>query len=515
MKNISRCFIIFILLTTVYNVSGQKNPSVLLLDSVYTYSWVSNDWSLNLKEYCYKNGTGQTIQNLFKKFNTGTQQFLDYARFLNGYSDTITVPTTITDQFFYSNVWNTFQHDHYLARNIPDTTYFKNWDSQRHAFTYGLMDTYQYNDSMLPLISLTQGLDTTTQGWFNLNKTTNTYTSFMKPLEQIQFTWGSSLSVWDSTLKNDYVYDANNELISTTEYIWDNSYSNWISTFRTLFFYNVPLLPSLALKERWDTTLQVWDTIQQSLYFYNQINWLMTIRTQNYIQSTRSWVDNYLTFYTYNLSGEQNSMTEDIWDTIHHLFITDAYQNVDSATRKLAESYNLNVNPETFMITGGTRNVYSYASIGDSLNWVTQQWDVSANGWVNKSQVNYTYDSHNLLSEKVLQNWVNSNSSWLNTTKSDYFYSDFIGINEHPEAGKPCLYSNPMITGNHVYCPDFNPGDKYTLRVCSLTGLEVYRTNFIGGEAVSISKSLSPGLYFLIIEENGNIQYKDKVIILH
>jgi hypothetical protein len=152
--------------------------------------------------------------------------------------------------------------------------------------------------------------------------------------------------------------------------------------------------------------------------------------------------------------------------------------------------------------------------MGDSLNWVDQQWSDSIADWVNKSQVNYTYDSHNLLTEKVTQSWVTSSSSWLNNSKSDYYYTSTGGIGEHPSNKRPCIYSNPMVTGSMIYCPDFNTGDKYTLRVCSLTGIEVYRTTFVGGEAVAISRPLTPGLYFLIIEENSNVLYKDKVIII-
>jgi hypothetical protein len=515
MKNIYRSLIILCFLITTGVVSGQKSPSTLLLDSVYTYNWASNNWSLNIKEYCTKNGSGQPIQDLFKKYNSGSSQFLDYARILFGYSDTITVPTLITDQFLYSSNWNTYQHYHYLARNIPDTTYFKTWNNLRHDFTYGIMNTYQYNDSLLPLVSMVLGLDTATQNWYDISKTTNTYTGLNQPLEQILYSWQNSNSTWINVLKFDNVYDTNNLLVNSIEYTWNDLTSNWVNSIRTTYYYNPTSLPNLMVKESYDTTLQVWDSVQQTFYIYNQLNWLMTFRSQSYLQSNGTWFNSGLTFYTYSPSGDQNSMTEDVWDTIHSTYITIAYQNVDSATRKLAESYTRTVDPQTFLIVNGSRNLYTYGSAGDSLNWVSQSWDVSGLAWDNQSQVNYTYDStDNLLSEKVSQNWVTSSSSWLNSAKSDYYYSASSGIGEKPAIGKPCIYANPMVTGNPVYCPDFKTGDKYTLRVCSLTGIDVYRTTFIGGEAVTISRSLIPGLYFLIIEENGNVLYKDKVIII-
>lgn len=514
MKTIYSLFITLCLISLSGLVSGQENPNVLLLDSVYSYNWTNNDWALNIKESCTKNGSGQTIQELFKKLNPSTSQFVNYTRILNSFKDTISPPTSITDQLWYSNAWTTYQYSHFLAKDISDTTYNKVWNSLNNRFFSGYKYTYQYNDNLFPVVSLTQGLDTTTQGWFNLAKTTNTYTAFSKPLEKIVFSWKNSTSTWDSVLKYENIY-TNKYLTSTIEYVWNNSTANWINASRTTYYYNTSALLNLEVVENWDTTLNVWDSVQQSLYIYNQNNWLMTISTSDYIPQKGTWTNNSITYYTYYTSGKQWTMTGAIWDTVHLIYVTNAFQSVDSATGKLTESYTRYVNPQTFQITGGTMNVYTYGSTGDSLNWVSQQWNISGNNWVNKSQVNYTFDSHDLLTEKVSQNWVTSDSSWLNTVKSDYFYSEFSGIKEQLSNEKPCIYSNPLFTGHPIYCPDFKTGDIYTIRVCSQTGVEVYRTNFIGGETVSISKSLTPGLYFLIIEKNGNILYKDKVIILH
>ncbi len=515
MKNIFRLFVTGCLLATCGLVSGQKSPDSYLLDSVYSYNWSSSNWSLYLKEYLTQNSSKQPTEELFRRFNPSTSQFQDYIRVLNSYSDTISVPTTITDQFWYSSTWNTFQYQHYQSRNLPDTTYSKNWNNQQHKFTYGLMYTYQYNTSQLPLVSLTMGLDTATQGWYNIAKTTNTYTTLMKPLEQILFSWQKSTSFWDSIVKYVNAYDSNNFLVSNIEYTWNVASSDWINAVRTTYFNNPTSLPYMVMKETWDTALNVWDTVQRSLYYYSQQNWLLTVRTQNYNQTSKTWMENYLTFYTYNPLGVQNSMTGDIWDTVHLTYITNAYQITDSATGKIAESYTRYVDPQTFLITGGILDTFSYVfSTGDSLKWLNQQWSAVANDWVNKSQVNYTYDSINYLSERVTQDWINSTSSWQDSLKSDYFYFSPSGIGEHPALQRPCIYSNPMMTGSPIYCPDFKVGDTYTLRVCSLSGLEVYRTTFNGGEAVTINRSLSPGLYFLIIEQNNTLLYKDKVVVL-
>jgi hypothetical protein len=514
MRNIFRLLIFVCLLANTGAASGQMNPGVLLLDSVYSYNWVNNDWSLNAKNYLAKDGSGRTTQSLFKKYNTGSGQFLDFVRFLYTYSGTASATTSITDQFWYSDNWNTYQFTHYLTKDIIDTTYSKEWDNQHHKFTSGSRNTYQYSDSLLPVERITQAWDTTTQDWLNTTKNTYSYTASMKPSEQILLWWQNSTGTWKNVYKYTNVYDVNDLLVSHLEYEWNDSAANWFNTLRTSYYYNFSSMPNLAVKEFWNSSLNTWDSLEQTTYIYNQFNWLMTILTQNYQQDQGKWVNDSLTYYSYSTSGVQQSMTGNVWNTINLSWVTDAYQILDSASQKIAETYTLYVGQGNFLITGGIRNLYTYSSTGDTLTWVNQEWNVPDSGWANKSQVLYTYDSHNLLTEDLEQNWTSASSSWLNTKKSDYFYSDFIGIDEHTTKKKPCFYTNPMVAGNSIYCPDFRTGNEYTLRVCSLSGMEVYKTAFRGGESVAISKLVAPGLYFLIIEENNRILYKDKIVVL-
>jgi len=515
MKNIFRLSIILSLLSTTGVASGQMNPGVLLLDSVYSYNWVNNGWSLNIKNYLTKNGSGQTIQSLFKDYDSGTGQFLDFTRFLYTYSNASTAPSTITDQLSYSGNWNTYQFTHYLAKNIIDTNYFKRWNNQQHRFNYGLKNNYQYNDSLLPVEIITQSLDTTTQDWLNQTRITYSYTEAMKLSEQIFLSYQSSTATWENVIKYANVYDVNNLLVSHLEYQWNDSAVDWINTVRTSYYYNPASMPNLTVKEFWNSSLSEWDSLEQKTYSYNQVNLLMTIFSKNYHQDQGMWVDDSLTYYTYTTSGIQQSTTGDIWNTSNLSWITVFYQILDSASQKIAEKYNLYVNQDNFLITGGIRNLYTFSPTGDTLAWVNQGWNIPDNGWANQSQVLYTYDSHNLLTEELEKSWTSASSTWENTKKSDYFYSEFIGIDEHPAKERPCFYANPMVMGNSIYCPDFKTGEEYLLRFNSLSGKEVYRTVFRGGETVRISNSLAPGLYFLIIQENNNILYQDKIVIIH
>jgi hypothetical protein len=515
MKNNCRFLIIISLLAGTGVVNGQMSPGALLLDSVYGYNWASNNWSLNTKNYLLKNGSGKTTQSLFKKYNTGTGLFLDFARFLYSYSGTASVPTTITDQFWYSGNWNTYQYAHYQTKDIPDTTYYKSWDNQHQKFTSGFKNTYQYNDSLLPLENITLDWDTTALDWLNTTKKTYSYTAAMKPLDQILLSWQNSTATWKNFYKYSEGYDLNGLLVNHYEYEWNDTAANWINTFRISYFNNQASQPYLVVEELWDSYLLKWDSLVQTSYIYNQFNWLMTVHTQIYQQDLGKWVESYLTYFTYFPSGDQRSMTGNVWDTSHLTWATDAYQEMDSITRKLAESYNLILDPLTFLTLGGTRNLYTYQSTGDTLSHVSQEWNGSGNDWANKTQVVYTYESHNLLSEVLNQGWTSSSSSWVNTKKSDYFYSEFIGIDEHPAKEKPCFYANPLVAGKLINCPFLDPSRVYKFDLFSMKGENVYSETVNSGTSFVINRSLSAGNYILRISENGKTVYRDKIVVIN
>jgi hypothetical protein len=515
MKTFFRYSIIVCLLAGSGMASGQRIPDVLLLDSVYGYNWVSNSWSLNIKNYSIKNGSGQTIQSLYKKYNSGSGQFLDYVRFLYEFPGSSPDPSAITNQFWNSTTWSTYQYTHYRVKEIIDTTYTKNWDVQHHGFNSGLKNTYQFNDSLLPVENITLAWDTTTMNWINSSKTMYTYLNMVQPLEQILLSWQNSTSTWHNEYKSDDVYDGNNLLIGHYEYIWNDTASAWNSTVRVIYYNNFASLPYLAVKEVWNSSLDEWDSLEQSNYIYNQFNWLMTVLKQVYLQNSGTWVNSTLTFSTYSPGEIQQSVTGNIWDSIHLTWIPDTYQLLDSASQKLAETYTKYVDLQTFLIVSGTRDLYTYTPAGDTTSKLHQVWDVSGNSWTNFSQVVYTYDSHNLLTEDLTQTWVNASSTWVNAKKSDYYYSDFIGIGEHPAKEKPCFYANPMTTGNRINCPYLDPSKEYQFDLFTIQGAVVYTEIVNNGNSFIIKPSLAAGNYILRISEKGKTVYSDKVVVVN
>ena len=523
MKNLFY-FSVVCLLTFTGIANGQKSnnspsfpskPETILLDSIYIYNWPSSDWFLNIKNYFVKDSKGRTIQNFYKKYNSDSAGYLNYARFLYNYQGTSVIPATETRELWFAPDWNTFQYTHYIKKDLPDTTFHKVWDPQHHKFGQGLKNTYLYNDSLQPLENITQLWDTTALDWINTLKNTYTYTASMKPADQILLSWQLSTSTWKNVYKYSDVYDGNDLLVNHFEYQWNDTASTWDNTIRISYYNNGVAMPYLTVEELWNLPLNRWDSVFQTANIYNQYYWLMAENTQVYMNYPGRWVENYFTSYGYSPSGAKTNITGSVYDTIHNNWVVNSYQAFDSLTRKVSEKYNLNINLATFLAIGGTRYVYSYKPSGDTLSAIHTEWDVPGAAWVNNSQALYTYDLNGMISEELDQTWPTAGSSWVNSKKTDYFYSDFIGINELSAINKPCIYANPVKAGNSIYCPDFTAGNDYILRVYSLSGTLVNRIPLKGGQSVIIPQSLSPGLYFLTIEEGNKVVYKDKIVVVN
>lgn len=505
--------LILVLLTSAIAVNCQTNQRALLLDSVYTSNWINNNWSLDVKNYRNKDGSGRTTESLFKKFNSGTGQFRNLIRNLYTYHDTATLPTTATGQLWYLTSWNSLQYTHFFSKEIPDTTYSKNWDSQHHAVSSGVKNTFQYNDSLLPLVNITQAWDSTTNNWLNTTMITYSYTPGMQPVDRIIQSWQNTTSSWVNVYKYTNAYDLNNVLVGQFEYAWNDTAAIWDNTFRVTYFNNPTSLPNRMVKEIWNTSLLRWDSVEQFTYIYNQYNWLMTILKQNFQQS--SWVNAYLTFSTYTEYGVLKTTTGNVWDSIHMTWITDTYVDIDSATQKLSESYTRYVDPQTFLISGGIRNLYAYNPLGDTTSKVNQQWDVPGNDWINKSRDVFTYDTHNLLTEDLSEVWESVSGTWANSKKSEYYYSEFIGIDEHSPEVKPCYYENPLRRGKPVSCPLLDPSKTYEFDLVNMGGGLVFTEFVNGGKTFVINRSLAAGTYILRISDKGRTVYSDKIVLVN
>jgi hypothetical protein len=311
-------------------VSPVLSPEKILLDSVYVYNWLSNDWSLNIKDYSVKDGTGRQVQNLFKKYTTGTGEYLDYVRFLYNYSGTNSWPSVSTAQLWYAPAWNSFQYTHYAVKDIPDTTYHKDWDNQHHRFSQGVKNTFELNDSLLPLVNTVQSWDTTAQDWVNTTKNTYTYTATMKPGDQVILAWQTSTQTWKNVYKYSDVYDGNDLLVSHLEYDWNDSASNWVPTIRISYYNNGVALPYLTVEELWTPSHSSWDSVSQTASIYNQYNWLMTTNSQVHLMNPGRWIEDRLVTYAYSQYGEAKGFTGSIWDTVHNTWVENEYQAIDS-----------------------------------------------------------------------------------------------------------------------------------------------------------------------------------------
>ncbi|MCX6244027.1 MAG: hypothetical protein NTU98_04920 [Bacteroidetes bacterium] len=501
---------------TANSLSGFDvlNPGMLVLDSVYGSNWVSSSWALSSKTYQTRNSHGLVVQSLLKRYNSSSGQFENYGRILYNYSGSSPDIVSDSTQLWFTNYWITLQYNHYLSKDTPDESFSKEWNPVKHKFISGTRTTYQYNDSLLPAEVVTQSWDTITQDWMNTFRTTYAYTALMQPQEQIVYSWKSSSLTWVYSSKSTDVYDGTNALVGHMEYFWNDISLTWVNTTR-IYYHNTPAsMPDTSVLESWNIPQSRWDSVETSIYTYNQFNWLMNVRTYKINDMTGNWYHSYQMYYTYfPNTGYEKSETGNVWDTLHLAYITDHYMEVDSVDQ-LLEKYDLYINLGTFQIVGGSWDLYVYSSTSDTLSKGNQEWNLLTSTWQNKTQKLFTYDAHNLLTEDLVQDWVSASSVWENSKKSDYYYSDFIGITEHPDNNKLCFFANPVTAGSSINCSGLTTGNNYYLTLNSLQGNEVFRTEFRGGETVTISGSLAPGLYILIVGDKESILEKERIVLL-
>jgi hypothetical protein len=450
---------------------------------------------------------------LYLKYNQGSGQFPNYARYLYTYADSVPDPVSDTAQFWYLNSWLTYQYTHYKTKKLVDEFYNKIWNNAKHRFTSGSRNLYLYNDSLLITRAITQSYDTTTFSWINVLKDSIIFTSADKFSEQISCIWQASTSSWKNTYKYDDIYDVNNTLVSEMDYSWNDTSSTWSNILQVNYFINPAGNPDSSIVISWNPDLHVMDTTLKTHYIYNPDNLIWAEIVQDKAAGTVLWLNSTMSQYTYYPGGILLDKTFNIWDTLHRTWLAISYQKYDIAN-KMLENWQKYYDQSTYDFTGGVSLLYTYDANEDTLTRTSRQWNISNSKWVNSTQDLYTYESHNLLTEELTQNFTVSDSSWVNSKKSDYYYSEFNGIGEKNTSQKICFYANPMVPGNAINCPELTPGKTYFLVICSVSGKEVYRSSFQGGNAVTIPVSLSQGLYFLIVEDQDSILYKDKVIML-
>jgi hypothetical protein len=218
----------------------------------------------------------------------------------------------------------------------------------------------------------------------------------------------------------------------------------------------------------------------------------------------------------------------------------------------------------------GLKEIYDYDSFGNISERIRQQLDSNGNShnegrwfsfynddnlleefvtqiWVNGNLLDqyrelYYYNDDNLLEEFVKENWNSDNQEWVNEEIKTYTYypdkvlkSETIAqsqtVNQNERTSKKiyyrsqktilssnddvatCLFPNPYVHQQQVYCEALEAEKEYNFMAFNLLGQTVYQTNFIGQDGFKVTKDLENGWYIFVVLEDGKILQKQKILI--
>ena len=485
-----------------------------LLDSVYQDNWDGSNWTLKTIDHKYRNPNGYLTEDLYVTKNPVSGTWNNYAHFLYTYNGTDADYITMTGEVWTdASTWMPYSYSHQVSRNFFDTTITKDWNSVKQHFTGGTKVINRFDAVDSTTDKLTQAFDTANSTWINQYKDSITYNAQHLQSEELFQSWHYSTSVWVNINKKVETYDTSNFLTGHMEYVWNDTANSWLSTLRITYVNDAAGNHLSSLTETWDPVLQVWSTYGQSIFNYNLMGWKLSERQQLYNQVTSTFDDSYLIYYTYYTSGLLQSTTGNYWKPNTTEWITDSYYLVDS-NNFLSETYVKYHDNSTFELTGGDRTVYTYNGKYQLVNITKQVWSTASNDWLNSLATDYTYNVYKLLETAIDEEWGVNGNVWKNLNRSTYFYSEPFGINEvsNPDL---CHFANPMRSGAAINCPGFTYGAPYRLNLYSLSGVLVYSVRFTGGSSISISPSVSEGLYLMqFTDGSGKILSNSKVMIL-
>lgn len=195
--------------------------------------------------------------------------------------------------------------------------------------------------------------------------------------------------------------------------------------------------------------------------------------------------------------------------------------------------------------TNTDRMLYNYTEQNHPAGQALQSWD--GNEWVNRGQVSLTFKDQQFSSE--IETWNQADSEWNNflryrvnlndqnllesrvgmeawngeamlwenrnfTQRYTYYWSESI-VNSIKEVGEifSCTVPNPYTSGHYFFC-DLPPNKQnYRLELYDLLGRPVFQLDFQSGEALSINKRPTPGMYVLRIHDREKLYHLQRLVI--
>lgn len=387
---------------------------------------------------------------------------------------------------------------------------------------------YEYFDDENKIIKTSWKINTVTQNMALDSQFVSYFDASERLVKEDILGWNDNSNTFVMDRTNTYEYDENGHL--TLRILGKRQKIEWT--------YNTQNLPINIRFAYWDWQLNDWKS-----NFYvekNEYNTLgqLTNKTTNCFGREEIFV------YTYDNKNRLKKEKEYLIDlqTIDTLYIDETtffYQGNSNRLEK-EETIRLYGN-----LTFAERKIYSYDNFGNVEMTIVQMKN-NMGDWENRYRNVYLYNANNLLEKEIKfelwdiskQNWTGSYSDLdtytyyeNNELKTHYFsFADFIcGVGSYStesvyfrspktvetqnEETITCLFPNPYINFQNIYCDELVPEKVYNLMIFNLVGQTIYETKSTGRNGFFIDKKLESGWYVFVILEKGEIIQKQKIYV--
>ncbi len=321
---------------------------------------------------------------------------------------------------------------------------------------------------------------------------------------------------WTPLNRDSLIYNNDGNLVRYSSATWENV--NWTPAFRREATYNEEQQPLQTFYEQW--TGSNWDTLFRESNTYDSLGFIWTgYLLEEKKEMTGTFQPVMRESYGYNLNGFWETTTRQSWNTNTMTWENSRreelkYNNRGIWTEWLRQTWAV---PEQEWENNRRRRFSLNTAEGIQTD-ITQEWNPSPPGWNNASLNLAAFDRFgHLVREAGTQTWDPATASWKNrpdTRQCFHYWSEQATTSITTAIPQvDCYYPNPYNAGRSIECPALDTGKRFQLRLTDMSGRIVYDQTIVGGQVLSIDRSLPFGLYSLTIAERGAIHYSGKIII--
>ncbi len=376
-----------------------------------------------------------------------------------------------------------------------------------HHFTYNSgtgwketsQDVYTYSGNLLTN-KTTYGMSTGTQ--VNSFKIDYTYNGNNQLTVEARWLWVSS--AWFGINRFTSDYDVQQRLITYTTENWVSN--NWRNQRRTQYGSFNGTVPTMVVTQTWSTGSSIWVNNQQFTHvLYSNTLKDSAVAQANWVTGSSTWDAIGFTIYTYNGNGDY--VTQEFYEWFTLPFVG----TLPFPQWKYSYTYSGNVLTQLYhevsyngSSTLTVKDVTNY-TLDINNHWyvaVRQNYDTTAQAFINDAKTFFDYDIDGDLRHSVNQNW--DGSAWINFQEFYYWYSSTpSGIEEITETKPLKVFPNPF-TQTAIVEFNLNETSKAKIQVFDLNGRLVQQTETMLNEGtnqwVFDGTELNAGLYFIKIE---------------